>query len=90
MTRKVLSVLGSNANRQVFEAVAKARTVRVKDLENSLGMSRENILEALEELEGAGLVEVLEAPEHLEGFRTSYPTAEGLSTQRELRRLELA
>lgn len=90
MTHKVFSVLGNEANRQVFEAVAKARTIRVKDLEDTLNMSKEDILTALDELEAADLIEIREAPEHLEGFRTSYPTAEGLHTQRELRRLELA
>ena len=90
MTHNVFSVLGSDANRRVFKAVAKARTIRVKDLGEALNMDNEDVLKALDELEAADLVEIREAPEHLEGFRTSYPTAEGLSAQRELRRLEPA
>lgn len=90
MTREVLSLLGSDETRKVFEAVAKARMTRVKDLEESLNMDRKDILKALDELQTAGLVEVREAPEDLEGFKTSYPTVDGLSTERQLRRMELA
>jgi DNA-binding HxlR family transcriptional regulator len=90
VTREVLSLLSNDLNSKVFEAVAERGTVRLKDLEESLGIPKEDIENALNDLEEAGLVSSQEAPEQAEDFRISYPTAHGLSTRRELRRLEFA
>ena len=90
MTRKVLSVLSNDLNLRVFDAVARSGTIRLKDLEEKLEASRDDIENALNSLEEAGLISSQEAPEHAEDFRISYPTTDGLSTRRELRRLELA
>ena len=90
MTREVLSVLSNDLNLRVFDAVARGGTVRLKDLEEKLEVSQDDIESALNRLEEAGLITSQEAPQHVEDFRISYPTTSGLSTRRQLRRLELA
>jgi DNA-binding MarR family transcriptional regulator len=90
VTREVLSVLSNDLNLRVFDAVAQSGTVRLKDLEEKLEASQDDIENALNSLEEAGLITSQEAPRHVEDFRISYPTTSGLSTRRQLRRLELA
>ncbi len=88
VTPQVLSLLGNESNRKVLETVVQKRTPRFKDLDESLDLEREEIRKILSELEEAGLVKSEEAPRDVEDFKTIYPSADGLTAEHELRRLQ--
>ena len=89
MTREVLSLVGSESSRKVLVAVAEKRTPRFKDLDESVDLEREEIRKSLSELEEAGLVKSQESPGDVEDFKVYYPSADGLTAEQELRRLQL-
>lgn len=91
MTRELLSMFFEDkSNLRVFEGVAGERTVRLKDLRESLDISSEEVLEALDRLEEQNLIKWQGSPEEAEDFRWYYITEEGLAAERQLHRLELA
>jgi DNA-binding MarR family transcriptional regulator len=90
-TRELLSLFEADAALlRTFEAVAKERKIRFGALRETLGLEQEDILEKLGELEQANLIKSQEAPGQVEDLRWYSITAEGLATERELNRLELA
>jgi hypothetical protein len=81
--------------RKVFDEIVKRRKVRLKDLTSCLSddnSTREDLVRTINELKNAELIEELGAPTRshqsvYEGFKTYYVTSNGLSAERQLRRL---
>ncbi len=89
---ELLTLFNPPSTLEVFGVVAADRTVRFKDLLDMLepaGLDREEVRESLDRLEEAGLIKSQGAPDGVEDFGWYYVTEEGLSTERELRRLQL-
>ncbi len=79
--------------RKVLEAIAREKKLYFRDLAKVLQLEHiegtdANPIKALELLKTAGLIEEETAP--ISDFHTYYVTAEGLSTERQLRRLKAA
>ena len=92
MNADVVTLLTVPAVRDVFNKVAKERTIRFKKLQNDLGIERDEAFASLNKLKEANLIlkEANLIKEHeaaVEDFTTFYVTAEGLSVERELRNL---
>jgi len=85
MNADVVTLLTVPAVRDVFNKVAKERTIRFKKLQNDLGIERDEAFASLNKLKEANLIKEHEAA--VEDFTTFYVTAEGLSVERELRNL---
>ncbi|MDQ3802371.1 MAG: hypothetical protein M3416_00725 [Acidobacteriota bacterium] len=91
-----LSILINDPNtRKIFDEIVKKRKVRLKDLASCLGeekSTREDLIRTINELKSAELIQELGAPTKAhqsvyEGFKTYYVTSNGLSAERQLRRL---
>jgi predicted MarR family transcription regulator len=82
---KYASTILSPVNYQVFHKVADSRKISLKDLWD-LGPSKEAISESVRQLSKAGLIG--EVPSSLEDFSTYYVTADGLTAERQMRRLD--
>jgi hypothetical protein len=92
MTHHELVTLFNPSTLAVFGAVAKERTVRFKDLLDALEseeLDRDQVRESLDQLEEAKLIKSQDTLEGVEDFKWYYITEEGLSVERELRRLEM-
>lgn len=85
MNSDVVTLLTVPAVRDVFNKVAKERTIRFKKLQSDLGIERDEAFASLNKLKEANLIKEHEAA--VEDFTTFYVTAEGLSVERELRNL---
>lgn len=85
MTPDIIYLIAKPETRKVFEAVVEKLTIRFKDLVDSLDLDENEVAESLGKLEQAKLIEESSAP--LRDFKTFYVTADGLSANRELRRL---
>lgn len=89
---ELLTFFNPSTTLPVFNAVARERTVRFKDLLDALesaDLDREQVHQSLEQLQEAKLIESQDAPEGVENFRWYYVTEEGLTAERELRRLQV-
>jgi len=74
-------------NYKVFHTVADARKIALKDLWDSVeGSSKEQVSESVKQLSKAGLI--AEVPSSLEDFSTYYVTADGLTAERQIGRLD--
>jgi hypothetical protein len=80
---KYASTLLDPFNFKVFNAVANARKIALRDLWKSVG-SEDRVSESVEKLSTAGLIK--EEPASLRDFSTLYVTAEGLNAERQIRR----
>jgi DNA-binding transcriptional ArsR family regulator len=83
-----MAVLSAPLIRTIFELVAKERTINFKDLAAQLQekqIPKEEVSKSLETLKEVSLIK--EHPASLEDFNTLYITADGLSAERQLRRL---
>jgi carbonic anhydrase len=92
MTHHELLALFKPSTLAVFSVVAKERTVRFKDLLDeleSIHLDRNDVRESLDQLEEAKLIKSQDAPEGVEDFKWYYITEEGLTVERELRRLQM-
>jgi DNA-binding HxlR family transcriptional regulator len=92
VTHHELLTLFNPSTLAVFGVVAKERTVRFKDLLDtleSIDLDRKRLRESLDQLEEAKLIKSQDAPEGVEDFKWYYITEEGLTVERELRRLEM-
>lgn len=82
---KYASTILSPINYQVFHKVADSRKIVLKDLWD-LGPSKAEISESVKQLSKAGLIG--EVPSSVEDFSTYYVTADGLTADRQIRRLD--
>jgi len=87
MNPDIITLFSTPETRNVFDAVVKKLTIRFKDLVDSLDLEEEKVSESLVKLEEAKLIEEFAAP--VNDFKTLYITANGLTANRELRRLKL-
>lgn len=83
ISANVISLLSIPTIRTVFNKVAQERTIRFKELQNSLGIERAVAFDTLKKLKEANLIKEHGAP--VEDFTTFYVTAAGISAERELR-----
>lgn len=86
-----LRLLTDRRVRKVFETIVRERQLRSKDLSEVLKTEEiedEDASKTLDWLKRAGLIGEEEAP--IADFHTYYVTAEGLSTDRQLRRMKSA
>jgi DNA-binding MarR family transcriptional regulator len=88
MTPEIITLFSTPETRKVFETVVKQITIRFKDLVDSLEIDEATVVESLDRLEKAKLID--ESPAPLRDFKTLYITADGLSANRELRRIKLS
>ena len=88
MTPEIITIFSTPETRKVFETVVKEINIRFKDLVDSLEIDEEKVVESLDRLEEAKLIE--ESPAPVRDFKTLYITADGLSANRELRRIKLS
>jgi hypothetical protein len=85
------ALLQDTAARKVLEAIAREKKLQFKDLSKTVQiehLTSEDASKALELLKTAGLIGEETAP--IADFHTYYVTAEGLSAERQLRRLKAA
>ncbi len=74
-------------NYKVFHTVAGARKIALKDLWDSVdGPTKEQVSASVKQLSKAGLIG--EVPASVEDFSTYYVTADGLTAERQMRRLD--
>ena len=83
-------LLGNTKAQQLFKAIVNQRRLQGRELVR-LGQpaTREEIYNDLERLKQLSIIDV-DASVPIEDFRTYYVTAEGLSTAKELGRIEAA
>jgi|HubBroStandDraft_4_1064222.scaffolds.fasta_scaffold129646_2 predicted transcriptional regulator len=81
----ILSLFPDETTRKVFQTVLKQGRMDVRGLRESLDLSPDQALEILRRLKDAGLLE--ETMSSMQDFNIYSPTARGLSTERQLKRL---
>lgn len=87
MRGEILELLNNDLMRRIFYAIARKRRISMGDLLRTIDTPPEQAQKILERLKGIHLIEESSAP--LREWNTYFVTADGLSAERALERLDV-